>query len=80
MSLVLFPGIHLAGIFAMGSKGGAVQSPDNRRGEERWERDHEGEKSGEGLSPKEDGSQKKEKAPPEKKPRLKYRDEPGCSC
>jgi len=66
--------------FAMGSKGGVVQLEDAKKDAERTEKGRENVKSGEGISTKETGSQIKEKTPPEKKPRIKYRDEPRCSC
>jgi hypothetical protein len=67
-------------ILAMGSKSGAGHSQDIKTDERHLERDHEGKGTGEGLSSKESGTQKKEKAPPAKRPRLKYRDESKCSC
>lgn len=75
-----FPNIQPQHILAMGSKGGVVEPEGAKKDEKHIEKDREGGKSGEGTSPKESGSQKKEKAPPEKKPRLKYREAPGCQC
>ena len=77
---LLFPSIQPQQILAMGSKGGGVQPQDTGKDEEHREKDHEGEKPGETTPPKDSGSQKKGKSPPEKKPRLKYRDESKCQC
>jgi hypothetical protein len=75
-----FWGIQPQQSFAMGSNGGVVQPEDAKKDTEHMEKGREGGKSGEGISTKETGSQIKEKNPPEKKPRIKYRDEPRCSC
>jgi hypothetical protein len=75
-----FSSIQLQHSFAMGSKGGVVQPEDAKKDAERMGKGRKGGKSGEGISTKETGSQIKEKNPPEKKPRIKYRDEPRCSC
>ncbi len=65
---------------AMGAKGSVVQPQDNQKGEKNPEPDHESKGTGKIPSLEKNGVQKKEKAPPEKKPRIKYREEPGCSC
>ncbi len=68
-------------LLAMGSKSGAVQTQDSSRTGERYsDRDHEGKRTEKNLSSKESGARKNGTALPEKKPRLKYRDEPRCSC
>jgi hypothetical protein len=78
--LLTFPGFQPQHNLAMGSKGSVVQPEGAKKDGKQIDKDREGEKSGEGISPKESDSQKKEKAPPEKKPRIKYREEPGCQC
>jgi len=79
-ALVLVADVLPHNILAMGSESGAGHSQDIKTDERHLERDHEGKGTGEGLSSKESGTQKKEKAPPVKRPRLKYRDESKCSC
>jgi hypothetical protein len=79
-ALVLVADVLPHNILAMGSKGGAVQPQDIKTDERYLERDHEGKGTRDGLSSKESDTQKKEKAPPAKRPRLKYRDESKCSC
>ncbi len=80
MAQVPFPSFQPQYNIAMGSKGNVVQPDDTEKDKKYIEKDREGGKSGEEISPKENGSQKKEKAPPQKKPRLKYREQPRCSC
>lgn len=65
---------------AMDSKGSVVQPEDNRKKEKKPETDHEDKGTGKDLSPENNDAQKKEKTPPEKKPRIKFRDESGCPC
>jgi hypothetical protein len=79
-ALVLVADVLPHSVLAMGSKSGAVQPQDIKTDERHLERDHEGKGTGDGLSSKESGTQNKEKAPPAKRPRLKYRDESKCSC
>jgi hypothetical protein len=74
-ALVLVAGVQAGTVLAIGSKGEAVHPQDNKTNE----RHFEGKGTEEGLSSKESGTQK-EKASPQKKPRLKYRDESKCSC
>jgi hypothetical protein len=76
----LFGSAPLEQYFAMGAKGSVVQPQENLQEEKNPEADHENKKSGKSPSSEKNGVQKKEKAPPEKKPRIKYREEPGCSC
>jgi hypothetical protein len=64
----------------MGSNGDVERPKGAKKDEEHIEKDRKGGKSGEGISTKETGSQIKERNQPEKKPRIKYRDEPRCSC
>lgn len=78
-ALLLFAGVQAESILAMGAKGTAVQSPDNKTDESQRVRDQD-KQTGDGLSSKESNTQNKGKSFPGKKPRLKYRDEPGCSC
>jgi hypothetical protein len=68
------PQVHAA--YAMGSKGGAVQQPDEGSHTE----DQKDKNPGDALSPKDKESSEKKKEPPKKKPRLKYRDQFECSC
>lgn len=68
------PQMHVC--HAMGSKNGAVQQP----GEGSRTEDQKDKKSGDVLSPKEKESSEKKKAPQQKKPRLKYRDQFECTC
>jgi hypothetical protein len=67
-------------ILAMGTKGDTVHFRDNRTDERYSERDHKDNKSGADLSSTKNGVHSGKKSPPEKKPRLKFRDEPKCSC
>ena len=62
-------------VYAMGSKGGAVQPDEESRTEEQKDK-----RPGEAVSPKDKESPEKKKAPPKKKPRLKYRDQFECTC
>jgi hypothetical protein len=57
----------------------AVQTRDNKTDESQTERNRV-KQTGDGLSSKESNTLNKGKPSPTKKPRLKYRDEPGCSC
>jgi hypothetical protein len=66
--------------YAMGSTNGAIQQQDDRTDEGHREQDQRSKKPGDVLSPEEKGSAEKGKASPEKKPRLKYRDESKCRC
>ena len=68
------PQVHVC--HAMGSKNGAVQKPDEGFRTE----DQKDKKAGDALSPTGKESPEKKKAPPQKKPRLKYRDQFECSC
>jgi len=75
-----FWGIQRQQSFAMGSNGDVVRPEGAKKDEEHIEKDRKVGKSGEDILTKETSSQIKEKNPPEKKPRIKYRDEPRCSC
>ncbi len=68
------PLVHVC--HAMGSKNGAAQQPDEGSRTE----DQKDKKPGDALSPTGKESPEKKKAPPQKKPRLKYRDQFECSC
>ncbi len=78
LALLLFAPLQAGSVLAMGAKGDAAPSRDNKAGESQPEK-NQGKQSGDALSSKESSTQNKGKSP-EKKPRLKYRDEPGCSC
>lgn len=78
-ALLLFAGVQAESILAMGAKGTAVQSPDNKTDESQRVRDQD-KQTGDGISSKESNTRNTEKPSPQKKPRLKYRDVPGCSC
>ncbi len=78
-ALLLFAGVQAENVLAMGAKNATVLSPDNKTDESRTERNQD-KQTGDGLSSKESSTLNKGKSSPEKKPRLKYRDEPGCSC
>jgi hypothetical protein len=80
IALLFTADVEPGNILAMGSKSGVAHSHDIKTEKRHLERDHEGKGTGEGLSSKESGTQKNEKAPPAKRPRLKYRDESKCSC
>jgi hypothetical protein len=61
---------------AMGARNGAVQQRDEgSRAEDRKDRTPE-----DVSSEKKKGAPEKEQAPPQKKPRLKYRDQSKCPC
>jgi hypothetical protein len=79
-ALVLIADVLPHNILAMGSRGSVVPSQDIKTDGKHLEGDYENKGFGEGFSSKESGTQKKEKAPPAKRPRLKYRDESKCSC
>ena len=68
------PQVHVC--HAMGSKNGAAQQSDEGSRTE----DQKDKKPGDVLSPKDKESSEKKKAPSQKKPRLKYRDQFECSC
>jgi hypothetical protein len=74
-AFVLAAGVQAGTVLAIGSKGEAVHPQDNKTNEKHFE----GKGTGEGLSSKESVTQKKNVSP-QKKPRLKYRDESKCSC
>jgi hypothetical protein len=78
-ALLLTAGVQAESILAMGAKNSAVQPTDNKTDESQSER-NQLRKPGDGLSSKESNTLNKGKSSPENKPRLKYRDEPGCSC
>ncbi len=73
-------GVEKGNILAMGSKGDVVQSQNITQDKKHSTKEHEGETTGAGFSPERSGPGKKEKALPDKKPRIKYRDESKCSC
>jgi hypothetical protein len=77
---LLVSGSQVHDSYAMGSTNGAVQQQDDRTDEGHREQDQRSKKPGDVLSPKEKDPQEREKASPEKKPRLKYRDESKCPC
>ncbi len=80
-ALLLTANVPAESMLAMGAKDGAVQSTDNETDEGRSEGNQVKQKqSGDGLSSQESNTVNKGKSSPAKKPRLKYRDEPGCSC
>ncbi len=64
---------------AMGAKGDTVQQKDNTADENQLNR-NQLRKSGEDLSSRASNTRSSVTSSPRKKPRLKYRDEPGCSC
>jgi hypothetical protein len=68
------PQVHVC--HAMGSKNGAAQQPDERSRTE----DQKDKKPGDALSPQGKESPEKKNTSPQKKPRLKYRDQFECSC
>jgi len=77
---VCFPAPGPTGVFAMGSKSGFDQI---RREGEQKEQTGQGPEKDEGAEKgvqKENPGGKEEKFPPEKKPRLKYRDPYECGC
>ncbi len=63
---------------AIGAKGDAVQQ-DSTKDENQHVR-NQGKKTGDDISSRESGTDNSGKSSPKKKPRLKFRDEPGCSC
>jgi hypothetical protein len=75
-ALFLAAGPQVRVCLAMGSKNGAAQQPDEGSRTE----DQKDKKPGDVLSPKGKESPETKKAPPQKKPRLKYRDQFECSC
>ncbi len=78
-ALLLFAGVPTASVLSMGAKNGVVQSPDKKTDESQHVGDQD-KQPGDGMSSKESNTLDKGKSSPTKKPRLKYRDEPGCSC
>ena len=78
-ALLLFAGVPAESVFAMGAKNGAVQTEDNTTDAGKTEIDQK-RQTKDGISSKESGAHNKEKPSMEKRPRLKYRDVPGCSC
>ncbi len=64
---------------AMGAKGDIVQPSDNTADENKPNK-NQLRKPGEDLSSRVSDTRNRATSPPRKKPRLKYRDEPGCSC
>ena len=68
------PLVHVC--HAMGSKNGAAQQLDEGSRTE----DQKDKKAGDALSPTGKESPEKKKVPPQKKPRLKYRERFECSC
>ena len=77
--LLPFAGVQAASTLAMGAKNSVVQSSDNKTDENQPQRDQD-KKTGDDISSRESGTYNRGKSSPEKKPRLKFRDEPGCSC
>ncbi len=77
-ALLLFAPIQSGGVLAMGAKGDAAPSLDTKAGESQPEK-FQGRQTEDALASKESATRSREKSP-EKQPRLKYRDEPGCSC
>ena len=76
-AVLLFTAGPLVHVYhTMGSKNGAAQQPDEGSRTE----DQKDKKPGDVLSPKDKESPEKKKAPPQTKPRLKYRDQFECSC
>lgn len=67
-------------VLAMGTNSGSVHFHDERTDERYSERDQKDNRSGADLSSTKNDDQNRKKSPPGKKPRLKYRDEPKCSC
>jgi hypothetical protein len=78
-ALLLTAGVQAESILAMGAKNSAVQPRDNKTDESQTERNRV-KQTGDDVSSKGSNTLNKGKSSPEKKPRLKYRDEPGCSC
>ncbi len=78
-ALLLFAGVPAGSVLAMGAKNGAVQLPDNKTDESQHVGDQD-KQTGDGISSKGSNTRNTEKPSPQKKPRLKYRDEPKCSC
>jgi hypothetical protein len=78
-ALLLFAGVPVGSVLAMGAKNNAVQLPDNKTDESQRVRDQD-KRTGDDISSKESNTHNKGKPSPTKKPRLKYRDVPGCSC
>ncbi len=75
---MLAAGVPVGTVLA-GSNGEAVHPQHNTTTESPFEGDHEGKGAEEGLSSKETDTRKNIMSP-QKKPRLKYRDESKCSC
>ncbi len=78
-ALLLTANVQAESMLAMGAKNGTVQPTDNKTDEGRSE-GNQVKQSGDGLSSIGSNTLNKGKSSPPKKPRLKYRDEPGCSC
>jgi len=78
-ALFLAAGVQAKSVLAMGAENSAVQSPDNKTDENQRVKDKD-KQTGDDISSKGSNTRNTEKSPPQKKPRLKYRDEPGCSC
>ncbi len=77
--LLPFAEVQAGSMLAMGAKNSVVQSPDNKTDENQRIRNQD-KKAGDDISSRESGTYNSGKSSPKKKPRLKFRDEPGCSC
>jgi hypothetical protein len=77
---VCFPVPGPERVFAMGSKSGLDQIHREEKQKEQTGRDPEKDKGTEKGVQKGSPGGKEEKSPPEKKPRLKYRDPYECGC
>lgn len=75
----LAAGVQAERTLVLDSKSGAAHS-QQRAGARYLERDHEGKRTGGDLSSGTNAVRKNGAVLPEKKFRLKYRDEPKCSC
>ncbi len=77
-ALLLLAPIQAGSVLAMGAKGNAAPFRDNKAGGSQPEK-YQGKQTEDALSSKVSDTRNKGKSPV-KRPRLKYRDEPGCSC
>jgi hypothetical protein len=76
MTVVFF--LATDNIYGMGAKGNAVEQQEKSSGQPGNE--HRGNRTEEGISSETSGTVNRNGAAPKKRPRLKYRDEPGCWC
>jgi len=78
-AIAILPFLAADNTYGLGAKGNAVERQEESVSGQPG-REHQGNRAREDISSETSGTVNRNGAAPKKRPRLKYRDEPGCRC